>query len=111
MFFEVYKNSEINVNSLNKYEIFQRYIDTVFGENKLECETFLEKMIAYMYSHNQYCAVMLSEIVKENEMTGAIKDFMDETILISRKLVLYEKSIIERNDEEIYFVFDYLIIP
>lgn len=108
MFFEVHKNSDLNVNSLNKYEIFQLYIDTVFEKNKLECEVFLNKIVAHMYSNNKYSAIMLSEIVKESEITGTIKDFMDETILVSRKLVLHENSIIERYDEEIYFVFDEL---
>ena len=61
-----------------------------------------------MYSNNKYSAIPLSEIMKESEMTGAIKDIMDETILVSRKLILHENSIIEKYDEEIYFVFDEL---
>ena len=81
MFFEVHKNSDVNVNSLNKYEIFQRYIDAVFERNKPECEAFLNKIVAHMYSNNKYSAIPLSEIMKESEMTGAIKDIMDETIL------------------------------
>ena len=108
MFFEVHKNSDVNVNSLNKYEIFQRYIDAVFERNKPECEAFLNKIVAHMYSNNKYSAIPLSEIMKESEMTGAIKDIMDETILVSRKLILHENSIIEKYDEEIYFVFDEL---
>lgn len=108
MFFEVHKNSDVNVNSLNKYEIFQRYIDAVFERNKPECEAFLNKIVAHMYSNNKYSAIPLSEIMKESEMTGAIKDIMDETILVSRKLILHENSIIEKYDEEIYFVFEEL---
>ena len=50
MFFEVHKNSDVNVNSLNKYEIFQSYIDAVFERNKPECEAFLNKIVAHMYS-------------------------------------------------------------
>lgn len=73
MFFEVHKNSDVNVNSLNKYEIFQRYIDTVFERNKPECEAFLNKIVAHMYSNNKYSAIPLSEIMKESEMTGATK--------------------------------------
>ena len=41
-------------------------------------------------------------------MTGAIKDIMDWNYLVSRKLILHENSIIEKYDEEIYFVFDEL---
>lgn len=106
MFFEVHKNSDATVNSLNKYEIFQKYIDVVMGSEKEECNAFLEIVVQQMCNSQQYSSVKLSDIKEESELSGVIKDFVDETILLSRKLILHPNSIIQKHDEEIYFVFD-----
>lgn len=106
MFFEVNKDSDAVVISLNKYEIFQRYIDSVMRDAQSECDTFLNAVVEQMYNSQQYSAVRLSVIKGKEELSGVIKDFVDETILLSRKLVVHPNSIIEEHDEEIYFVFD-----
>ncbi len=106
MFFEVNRNSNATVINLNKYEIFQRYIDSVMKDAKQECDIFLCKVVEQMCKLQVYSAVYLSPILKENQMSCTIRDFVDESILLSRKLVLHPNSIIETHEEEIYFVFD-----
>lgn len=106
MFFEVYRNSKANIISLNKYEIFQKYIEVVMGKEKTECNTFLDKVIEVMYSKKEYSSVRLSLLNEDDGLSERVKEFMDESILLSRKLILHQNSIREKEDEEIYFVFD-----
>lgn len=106
MFFEVNKNSDMMINSLNKYEIFQKYIDVITDSEPQECNLFLNAVVREMCTSKNYSAVKLSKLKETVELTGTIKTFMDETILLSRKLITHENSIIEQQDEEIYFVFD-----
>lgn len=106
MFFEVYRNSKANIISLNKYQIFQKYIDVIMGEGKRECNVFLEKVITVMCNQKEYSSVRLSLLNEDNDLSESVKKFMDESILLSRKLILHRDSIREKEDEEIYFVFD-----
>jgi len=106
MFFEVNKDNTTTINSLNKYDIFQKYIDTIMEGKSEECNVFLNSVVHRMCKSCEYTAVKLSEIIAGNELCGVVREFVDETILLSRKLILHPNSIIEKHDEEIYFVFD-----
>lgn len=106
MFFEVHRDSKANIISLNKYEIFQKYIEVITGKEKRECNAFLDKVIAVMCSNKEYSSVRLSLLNEDNNLSEKVKEFMDESILLSRKLILHQNSIREKEDEEIYFVFD-----
>lgn len=106
MFFEVHRNSKANIISLNKYEIFQKYIEVIMGKEKEECNDFLDKVVAAMCSKKEYSSVRLSLLNEDNDLSEIVKEFMDESILLSRKLILHRDSIREKEDEEIYFVFD-----
>lgn len=106
VFFEAYKNTDVTVNTLNKYDVFQKYIDSVMGENKNECNEFLDKVVANMYRNKEYSSVKLSAIMSDNNLSENIRNVVDDTILLSKRLVLHPDSIIERIEEEIYFVFD-----
>lgn len=106
MFFEVNKDSNAIINTLNKYEIFQKYIDSVMGSNKDECKAFLNTLVEQMYSSHEYSAVRLSQIEAKGKISEIIENFVDDTILLSRKLIIFPNSIREKTDEDIYFVFD-----
>lgn len=106
MFFEVHKNSKANIINLNKYEIFQKYIEAVIGSEKRECNAFLDKVITAMYNKKEYSSVRLSLINEDADLSESVKEFMDESILLSRKLILHKDSIREKEEEEVYFVFD-----
>lgn len=106
MFFEVNRNSDMMINNLNKYEIFQKYIDVIMDSEQEECNIFLNAVVREMCNSKNYSAVKLSKLKEVIALTGTIKTFVDETILLSRKLITHENSIIEQHDEEIYFVFD-----
>ena len=104
MFFEVNKNSSVYINSLNKYEIFDKYIRSTIKNN--ECRNFIDKVVSEMYFSNKYSSVMLSNIKKGIGVTKAVDQLIDESILLSRKLTFNENSIIQEYEEEIYFIFD-----
>lgn len=106
MFFEVYKDSAANIISLNKYEVFKKYIDVVMGEDNNECKAFLDSVISIMYRNRIYSSVNLSSINEDDGLSDKVKEFIDGTILLSRKLIIHKDSIRERSEEEIYFVFD-----
>ena len=106
MFFEVYKESSATIITLNKYEIFKRYIESVMGSEKNECNDFLDKVVDAMCRKKEYSVVNLSELNGEIGLSKKIKHFLDESILLSRKLVLHKDSIREKEEEQIYFVFD-----
>lgn len=101
IFFEVYKNSNESINTLNKYSIFQNYIKTIIGENKEYCSTFLNSIVEKMYLSQDYRFVVLpvSEVAD-------MKGFIDESIVLTRKLVVHPSTIREEEKEEISFVFD-----
>lgn len=106
VFFEAYKGTDITVNTLNKYDVFKKYIDSVMEENEEECKEFLDNVVASMYRNKEYSSVKLSEIACGNNLSENIRNVVDDTILLSRRLVVHPNSIIEKTEEEIYFVFD-----
>ena len=95
MFFEVNRNSDMMINNLNKYEIFQKYIDVITDSEQEECNMFLNAVVREMCNSKNYSAVKLSKLKEVIALTGTIKTFVDETILLSRKLITHENSIIE----------------
>lgn len=106
MFFEVYKDSGDNINYLDKYKIFQKYIDEVSGQKKSLIEELLRIVVRKMIERKDYSSVFLSDLQLDKESLKKIYHFADNTILISRRIVVHLDSILEREKEELYFVFD-----
>ena len=106
LFFEVYKESCLNINSLDKYKIFQCYLNNVLNENNDECKTFFDAIVQEMCNRGEFSYVKKSWMEELGYSCDAFDYILDESVLLSRKLTYHPNSILENYDEEIYFVFD-----
>ena len=106
IFFETYANKNTDVLSLCKHEVFKEYINKVCVTTSTETDKVLRKMARIMLDNNQYDSILVSTIENSALDINVIKKNIDESILISKKIINNEGTIAELENEVIYFVFD-----
>ena len=71
-----------------------------------ETDKVLRKMARIMLDNNQYDSILVSTIENSALDINVVKKNIDESILISKKIINNEGTIAELENEVIYFVFD-----
>jgi hypothetical protein len=107
IFFEVYKNSNEKIVSLNKYKIYAEYIKSL-KNNVNNPELFINKLIEKMLQKGNFDEISINDLGISNEEFITFKKFADENLLISRTIKKYEGTLPETEEEVFYFVFDEL---
>ena len=106
IFFEVNENSDNNVLSICKHDIFQKYIEKVQNSSGENVEELLDILSNYMLKENEYDGVSISKLKSAGIDADMIRKIMDGGILISKKLVIHGDTIARTEKEIAYFVFD-----
>lgn len=108
IFFEVYQDSNADIHSIHKHELFAKYIEKVTKENGKNAEILINKIADIMLSSKKYDGICMEELEKIGISRLSIDKVIDGSILISTKIVQHKGTIAETESEVIYFVFDEL---
>lgn len=106
IFFEVNKDSNVDVFSIRKHEIYAQYIEVVkhnYGEYIVRV---LDAVADFMIENENYDEISLSDLEKIGITSDEIKKTVDSSILLSKKLIFHEGTIARNENEVLYFVFD-----
>ena len=107
IFFEVYRNSDEKIISLNKYKIYAEYIKSL-KNNVSNPELFINKLVEKMLEKRKFDEISINDLSISDEEFMTFKKFADENLLISRTIKKYEGTLPETEEEVFYFVFDEL---
>lgn len=106
IFFEVNKDSNKDVLSVRKHEIFAQYIETAKENGGENVENLLDTLADTMLANNNFHEISLLELEKADICSNMIKEIVDSSILICKKMVFHEGTIARNETEVVYFVFD-----
>ena len=106
IFFEVNKDSNADVYSIRKHEIFAQYIEKLKQNNREYLETVLDTVTDFMIHSDNYDEISITDLEKTGITSGDIRKTVNSGILLSKKLVFYEGTIARNEKEVVYFVFD-----
>lgn len=108
IFFEVNKDSNTDVFTIRKHEIFAKYIEMV----KQACGEYivqiLDTVTDFMIETQNYDEISFSDLKRLGISSAVIKKAVDSSILLSKKLISHEGTIAKSETEVLYFVFDEL---
>lgn len=108
IFYEVYKSSSENVVTLNKFQIYQKYINDLEKSTEIDIEKYLDRITQSMIFRKQFDSTATEDLNLKSDEIEELKSLADENLLISRTLKKNENTIIEETTEQWYFVFDEL---
>ena len=106
IFFEVNKDSNADVYSIRKHEIFAQYIEKLKQNNREYLETVLDTVTDFMIHSDNYDEISITDLEKTGITSGDIRKTVNSGILLSKKLVFHEGTIVRNEKEVVYFVFD-----
>lgn len=106
IFFEVNENSNKNVLSICKYDIFQQYIKKVQDNSGEKVEELLDILSDCMLKQKQYDGISINNLKNAGIDFDTAKKIIDSSVLISEKLNSHENTIARTEEEVVYFVFD-----
>lgn len=106
IFFEVNKDSNADVYSIRKHEIFAQYIEKLKQNNREYLETVLDTVTDFMIHSDNYDEISITDLEKTGITSGDIRKTVNSGILLSKKLVFHEGTIARNEKEVVYFVFD-----
>ena len=106
IFFEVNKDSNADVFSIRKHEIFAQYIEKLKQNNREYLETMLDTVTDFMIHSDNYDEISITDLEKAGITSGDIRKTVNSGILLSKKLVFHEGTIARNEKEVVYFVFD-----
>ena len=106
IFFEVNRNSNIDVFTIRKHEIFAQYIEVVKQSSGEYIVQVLDAVTDFMIENENYDEISLSDLEKIGITSAVIKKAVDSSILFSKKLISHEGTIAKNETEVLYFVFD-----
>lgn len=106
IFFEVHKNSNADALSIRKHEIFAQYIEMSKKNSGETLENLLDTLADAMLTRNNFDDMSLSDLEECGINYNMILESIDNSILISKKLVSHEGTIARNETEVVYFVFD-----
>lgn len=104
MFFEVNRDSNNDVRTLNKFEIYHQYVDLI-KKQAPDVEELLNIIIEKMVDNLNFSQILTEEL-NLGEKIENFKKIADDNILISRVIVENENTIAETEKEAFNFVFD-----
>lgn len=106
IFFEVNKDSNMDVFSIRKHEIYAQYIDVIKQNSGEYIVRVLDAVADFMIENENYDEISLSDLEKVGITSDVIKKTVDSSILLSKKLIFHERTIARNEKEVLYFVFD-----
>ena len=106
IFFEVNKDSNADVYSIRKHEIFAQYIEKLKQNNREYLETVLDTVTDFMIHSDNYDEISITDLEKTGITSGDIRKTVNSGILLSKKLVFHKGTIARNEKEVVYFVFD-----
>lgn len=106
IFFEVNKDSNLDVFSIRKHEIFAQYIEAIKQNSGVYIVKMLDTVADFMIEKENYDEINLSDLEKAGITSELIKKTIDSSVLLSKKLVFHEGTIARNENEVVYFVFD-----
>lgn len=106
IFFEVNKDSNLDVFSIRKHEIYAQYIEVIKQNSGEYIVKMLDTVADFMIENENYDEISLSDLEKAGITSELIKKTVDSSILLSKKLIFHEGTIARNESEVVYFVFD-----
>ncbi|WP_349674879.1 NACHT domain-containing protein [Lacrimispora sp.] len=106
IFFEVNKNSDADAHSIRKHEIFAQYINMAKKNSGETLENLLDTLADAMLEKYNFDDISLSDLEACGINNNMILESVDNSILISKKLISHEGTIARNETEVVYFVFD-----
>lgn len=106
IFFEVNKDSNVDVFSIRKHEIYAQYIEVVKKNSGEYIVRVLDTVADLMIENENYDEISLSDLEKVGITSDVIKKTVDSSILLNKKLIFHEGTIAKNENEVLYFVFD-----
>lgn len=106
IFFEVNKDSNLDVFSIRKHEIYAQYIEVIKQNSGEYIVKMLDTVADFMIENENYDEISLSDLEKAGITSELIKKTVDSSILLSKKLVFHKGTIARNENEVVYFVFD-----
>lgn len=106
IFFEVNKDSNADVFSIRKHEIYAQYIEKLKQNNREYLETVLNTATDLMIESGNYDEISITDLEKTGITSDEIWETVNSGVLLSKKLVFHEGTIARNEKEVVYFVFD-----
>lgn len=106
VFFEAFRGSSEHIVTINKYQVFKKYISLITQDDVSDME-LLETIVSLMIEKSTFDKIQLSNFAP-HEQEKLKKIACDGGVLLVTKLVENPQSIIEREYECISFVYDEL---
>lgn len=106
IFFEVNKDSNVDVFTIRKHEIYAQYIEVVKQNSGEYIVQVLDAVTDFMIKTENYNEISLSDLEKIGITSDVIKKAVDSSILFSKKLISHEGTIAKNETEVLYFIFD-----
>jgi hypothetical protein len=106
IFFEVNKDSRVDVSSIRKHELYAQYIETIKKNSGEYIVKILDTVADIMIEKENYDEISLPDLEKEGISLELITKMVDGGVLLSKKLVFHEGTIARNENEVVYFVFD-----
>ena len=108
MFFETNSNSNKDVFTICKQDVFKNYIKKISEYTSTNIEAILLKIAQIMIQNNQYDKVSISFLENRGLSIEKIKKTIDESVILSKTIITNKGNLAEMEYEAIYFVFDEL---
>lgn len=106
IFFEVNKGSNVDVYSIRKHELYNQYIEVIRENSGNNIINVLNAVADFMIENEKYDEINLFDLENAGITSNVIKEAVDSSVLLSKKLVFHEGTIARNEHEVIYFVFD-----
>lgn len=108
IFFEVNKDSNTDIFSIRKHEIYFQYIEVIKQNHGEYIVKVLDAITDFMIENENYDEISLPDLERVGIAPDMIKKIVDSSILLSKKLISHEGTIARNENEVVYFVFDEL---
>lgn len=106
IFFEVNNGSDVDAYSIRKHEIYAQYIEVIRKNSGDNIVKVLNAVADFMIENEKYDEISVFDLKKIGITSDVIKETIDSSILLSKKLVFHEGTIARNEHEVVYFVFD-----
>lgn len=106
IFFEVNNGSDVDAYSIRKHEIYAQYIEGIRKNSGDNIVKVLNTVANFMIENEKYDEISLFDLENAGITPDVIKETIDSSILLSKKLVFHEGTIARNEHEVVYFVFD-----
>ncbi len=106
IFFESYKDTDEEVNDINKYTLLKNYINNIDEKEKnIDVFKLLEKITSQMLENKEYNYIKIEDL---NVPKEDIYKLVNEHVILSNSIIKKENTLEEEVEEIIMFTFDEL---